>query len=141
MKTWAVTFLTALLIAGAAKLLLPKGEKSPLYRPLRFLTALLLLLILCHPLLKIVRDPNAYFSSGFTEADESADYDPGAHLLEQSENRIEKSVREAFPEGDYELVFETDEEELGIRSVKIVCDDPALGKEISLWLVERCLAA
>ena len=140
MKAWAMTLILTALIAGASALLLPKGENSPFYKSVKFLTSMILLLILCQPFLSFIRDPDRLSDSSFAKADETLSYDPGAWLLQRSEEIITRNVKEAFPEDDYKLVFDTDEEGHAITGIRIQTDDKELGMEISDWLVDNGLA-
>ena len=140
MKTWALTLVFAALFAGLAPHLLPKGDKSPLYQPLAFMISLAVLILLSQPLVALIREPDRIRQIDFAAADESLTYDPGKMLLERSETSVEKKVREAFPEGDYAVVFDTDEEGLGIKAIRVETNDRALGEEIALWLVDNGLA-
>ena len=141
MRAWAVSVIVAAVAGGVLSLLLPNGEKSPLYRPIRFLSALILLLLLCSPFLRLLRDPTLLSGSDFAAADEGLTYDPGAILLEQSEKTVEKRVREAFPEGDYRIVFDTDEEERTVRAIRVETKDADLGRRIADWLRDQGLAS
>ena len=140
MKAWAITVILAAVISGAAALILPRGEQSPLYQPLRFLGALILLLLLCRPLQGLIRDPGALANVGFAEANESDAYDPEAMLLERSMEMIRKRAREAFPSGSYKIEFETDQDSRTILAIRVVTADRALGEKISLWLTDNGLA-
>ena len=140
MKAWAVTLLLSAVIGGVASYFLPEGDKSPLYRPFRLITALTVLLILCQPLLSLARYPEAIKAGDFAKADEAYQYDPGKILLKQSEKSIEEKIRAAFPEGGYEIEFITDEEEQSILSIRVVSDDKILAQRITDYLTDNQMA-
>ena len=134
MKAWAMTLILAALVAGAAGQFLPKGEKSPLYGAIRLLSAMTLLVLLLEPVQKLLTDPSPGALTGL-EADATVSYDPEAMLLKQSEKKLTEKIREAFPEGRYEILFET--RDAVITKIRIVTEDAFLGEEIARWLARE----
>ncbi len=141
MKAWAITVILALCIRGIFSFLLPRGEKSPFYKPLRFLAALILLLVLISPFLSLLKAPASIRFGDFAKADEGLRYDPASLLLERSRERIEERIRSAFPTGDYRILFDTDESTSTITSIRVITADRELGKRIHDFLIANQLAS
>lgn len=139
MKAWATTLILASVIGALSPLFLPKGEKSPLYGVVKLVSALVILTILIHPVLTLMGQELPTVGEVFPVT--QSDYDPERLLLERSCRGIEENVRRLFPDGDYELVFETDEEEQVITAIRVETEDSILGEKIAQFLREELFSS
>lgn len=127
MKSWAFGLIILSLFGKLIKQLLPRGEKSAFFPPLRFLLSLALIVALFSPILKQAQKNN--FQSNFAKlfSDEGTVIDPNTLILEQMGKTMKKSVDSAFPDLEYTLEIYTDDK--GIPNLVKVCGcDEAGGK-------------
>ena len=101
MKSWAFTIILLSLCGKLMKHFLPRGEKSPLFSPLRFLLSLSLIIAIAFPLLQWKEEsPTKDFPFTFETTEE---LDGNTLILEKMGKTIKKSVDTAFPKCEYTL--------------------------------------
>lgn len=135
MKEWFYTLICIGFFGIAPRLLLPGGEKSKLYPPLRFLISLLLVLTVFTPLFKI-KTENADGVASFFEALSSPNTEEMERsLLERSAKEMMREAQAAFPEADFTLYIYTDEYSIPTE-ISIECADGD-GDKIAHFLEEK----
>lgn len=108
MKEWFYTLIFIGFLGIAVRLLLPAGEKSKLYPPLRFLLSLLLMLTILSPIFRITKQNDFSFTSYFEDL-ASPDADKIEHLLlERSAKEMSRDILAEFPEASFTLYIYTD---------------------------------
>lgn len=117
MKSWAFTVILLSLCGKLIKLFLPKGEKSPLFSPLRFLLSLSLIIALISPL---IGWKGWFQGKAFPfEYETTEGIDSNRIILKRMGETIKKSVDTAFPQCEYSLEIYTDEQGLP-QSIRVV---------------------
>ena len=106
MNGWFSSLILLGFLGVIARLLLPDGEKSKLYPPLRFLISLLTLLAIFSPL--ITKKDGAWDLS-FFEVVETTPDEMERLLLERSTETMYKAAKEVFPESEFTLYVYTKE--------------------------------
>lgn len=134
MKGWAWCLILLSLCGKFAKNFLPKGEKSPLYAPLRFLLSLCLVIVIFTPFIKIMGNEKD-LSATFKKQQETA-LDGDREILEQMGKTMKKSVDTAFPQCTYTLEIYADDAGLP-DLIKVVCENPADGKQIADFIYKN----
>ena len=133
MKEWAWTLILLSVFGKLMKNLLPRGEKSPLHAPLRFLLSLSLVAVMLFPWMRLLRreiKPEEYFS--FPES-ESVQSDADTYILEQMGKTMKRSVDTAFPDIGYTLEIYSDENQVPTE-VLVLCEDPEKAKQIASFI-------
>lgn len=109
---------------------LPRGERSPLFSPLRLLLSLSLILVLFSPWIRLLssdQDLSHALDSFFCEQEQ---IDSDKLILEQMGKTMKKSVDTAFPDTEYSLEIYTDETNVPIL-VKVTGLDVTQGQKIA----------
>lgn len=127
MKDWFYTLIIIGFFGIAARLLLPSGEKSKLYPPLRFLVSLLLILAIFSPVFQITGE-NEFLLSAFFEELSSPDSDEVERLLlERSAKEMVREAKLHFPEASFTLYIYTDKYSVPTK-ISVECSDGNGGK-------------
>ena len=113
MKTLAFVIILLSLCGKLIKNFLPRGEKSPLYAPLRFLLSISLILVVIFPLTSPFKRETFNL-----KLEPLADINSGEIILEKMQSTIKRSVDTAFPKEEYSLEIQTDEK--GIPNLILV---------------------
>ncbi len=108
MKAWTLGIIFISLCGKLLENFLPRGEKSPLFSPMRFLLSLCLIVVISSPLWKIHSQKDTSFSISFPWNTESK-IDTNTLILEQMGKTMKKSVDTAFPKIEYTLEICADE--------------------------------
>ncbi len=108
------------------KLFLPKGERSPLYAPLKFILSLGIILCVFSPVFSL-------FQSDFSLPDltlSETDLPKGEELvLQKMEERMIESVKKAYPKEDFTLTILADENFIPER-IRLLCNNESSAREI-----------
>ena len=107
MKEWALSVILLSLGGKLIKHFLPKGEKSPLFSPLRLLLSLCLIVAIVFPLQQLKAPLQAKELS--FEYESTNGISGNALILEKMGKTIKKSVDTAFPACEYSLEICADE--------------------------------
>lgn len=133
MKEYFFTLILIAFLGVLGRLLLPGGEKDPLYPPLRFLLSLILLLAIFLPVFRSLTESDGKLpplSDIFSKAEPE---EVERLLLERSAEQMAKKVKEAFPEADFTLMIYT---EKGSIPSEIAVESNTNAAEIALFLQE-----
>lgn len=117
MKSWAITVILLSLCGKLMKHFLPRGERSPLFSPLRLLLSLCLIIALAFPLLRWKDRPLAIEIP--PEYQTASEFDGDALILEKMGKTIKRSVDTAFPECEYSLEIYADEQGLP-KAIRVI---------------------
>ncbi len=112
MKGWVWGIILLSLCGRLMKSFLPRGEKSPLFAPLRFLLSLCLIAILFSPFFKFMGGKAKTDKTIDFKIDEAYSIDGDALVLEQMGKTIKRSVDTAFPHHEFTLEIYTDQQGL-----------------------------
>lgn len=127
--SWAVLMITVAFIGILVRTLLPQGEKSALYPPVRFLLGLITALAVILPVWKKAAEiPD--FSWDLTAQTEQAD-----PLLVYFARKANRAAKEAFPEASFILEVYTTPE--GAIDRLCVVGEEAEVEQIAIYLQER----
>ncbi len=133
MKSWATTLIFLTVFGILAKSILPKGEKSRLYAPFRFLLSLLLIVTVFSPLVPIFKgqgDLSKDISRFFSETEgENVD----VFLLKRFASVMDEKAKATFPDADFSFEIHTDENKTPVL-IKVVSEDKEKGQEIADWI-------
>ena len=132
MKEWTWILIILALFGKLAKNLLPKGEKSPLYSPLRFLLSLSLIIVLFSPwipLLKGERELMEFPSISAEEVEESGEI----LVLKRLGSTLGENVQSAFPDAKFSLEIHTDENKVPVL-VKVVSEERNTAIQIAAYI-------
>ncbi len=125
-----------ILLSFGGKLLehfLPRGDKSPLFPPLRFLLSLCFIFLLFSPWIQWIKSDTKTIK-GLDELFSSAiEIDGNQIILEQMGKTMKQSVKTAFPHYDFSLEIYTNEENVPVL-VKVVGNDPVTGEKIAEFI-------
>ncbi|MBR3836568.1 MAG: hypothetical protein IKJ74_00340 [Clostridia bacterium] len=134
MKNWAYTWILCSLLTMLARILLPRGERSPLFGTVKFLISLLLIFTVASPVIRFVKGEWKDAPLPLAEAaSERADIAPEEIILEKSSQRILKSARDAFPDATFTLKILADEASIP-TGIRVLCENEKTGKEIARFL-------
>ena len=136
MKNWIYPILITCIFSILIRALLPRGEKSPFYHPLKFLISLILILSVSSPLFSLM-EKTGQFSfevERFAETSDTAVYEE--KILAESLQSMEKAVRETFPEEEISLEIISDEHNIP-TGIRLFCQCEEKGREISAFLQEN----
>lgn len=131
MKEWAWILILLSLFGMIAKALLPKGEKSPLHSPLRFLLSLALIAVVFSPLISLIRgegDLSESISSLLSEEGEMADTQ--TLVLKRFAEVLGQKVKETFPDAEFSLEIHTDENKVPV-TIKVVSTESESAQRIA----------
>ena len=130
MKEWIFPILITAILTVLIPIVLPNGEKSPLFPPLKLLLSLALTLSVFLPVVSFsksgIENPSLF---SYTVSNENYE----KILLEKAEADIASAVKSAFPEEEVsvEVVANEDFIPTGIR---FVCQSREQGEKISVFL-------
>ena len=132
MKQWASTLILTAIFGMVAKVMLPRGEKSPLFGPIKLLVSLILIVVMFSPVYSLLQGKiQANFFSE-SVADEKA-LDPENLLLERVAKIMSEEVQKAFPHTTFSLEIYTDNNGVPTE-IQVVCDPPDEGPRIADFL-------
>lgn len=134
MKEWFTALIQIGFLGIVARLILPSGEKSKLYPPLRFLLSLVLVVAVFSPIFSLFRGNTADFSALFEGLQKTDTESMEKLLLERSAEEMANRVRERFPEADFTLYIYTDEGSIPTQ-IEVKCEGEN-GKAIAAFLQE-----
>jgi len=134
MKNWAYTWILCALLTMLSKIILPKGERSPLFGTVKFLISLVLILTVVSPLFRFVKGDwkDTPFPLSETEAKQEATT-PEEIILEKSAQKMLESAQAAFPDASFTLKMKTDEA-LIPTGILVLCENEKTGKEIARFV-------
>jgi len=112
MKEWFYRLIVIGFFGVAVRLLLPAGEKSKLYPPLRFLISLLLITTIFLPCFQLLGQSGENFTSFFENITSPNTDEIERLLLERSAKEMTREVQTKFPEAKFTLYIYTDENAL-----------------------------
>lgn len=131
MKEWAWILILISVFASIGKSLLPKGEKSPLYPPLRFLLSLALIVVFFSPLIRMIQNKEELtsgISSLLTEDTESTD--GNTLVLKRFGATLGERIKREFPEAEFSLEIHTDENKVPTL-IKVAGEDKVITEQIA----------
>ena len=131
MREWFFPILITTVFSVLIPIILPKGEKSPLYPPLKLLLSLALTLSVLSPLISFCRDgvKNDFHTNSIQFTEE----DGNAIILQKAEEDIKEAVTKAFPGEEILLELATNEENIP-TGIRFTCQTVESGKRISDFL-------
>lgn len=133
MKEWAWTLILLSVFGKLIKNLLPRGEKSKLYAPLRFLLSLSLVAVMLLPWMQVLCGqikPEELLSFPETENVQS---NADAYILEQMGRTMKRSVDTAFPDVGYTLEIYSDSDQVPTE-ILVLCEDSEKANEIASFI-------
>ncbi len=122
MKEWFYTLICIGFFGIVGRLLLPAGEKSKLYPPLRFLISLLLVLAVFSPFFKMKGENSSNFASYFALLSSPDTKEVERILLERSAKEMTREAKLVFPEAEFTLYIYTDENSIPTE-IAVECAD------------------
>ena len=139
MKDWALTLILCSVLWSGVTLLIPKGEKSPLYGPVRLLFSLVLILALFSPLVGVLTGKDEITLPDYGEGETNSG-DGGKEIqrliLEKNVSKMEEAVKNAFPEAEFSLRLEASAD--GIPTgIYVIGRDAEEGKRIADFLEQN----
>ncbi len=134
MKFWAYTLILCSVVTMAIRILIPRGKKSPLYSPLKFLLSLVLIVAVFSPVFSFLKKD---FTSEITIPWDSffsqVDTDSDRILLERCVQRMNEAVKHNFPETEFSLSVTANGDYIP-TSIRVKCEDEKKAQEIALFL-------
>ncbi len=133
MKAWVITLIFLCVFKSVSKALLPKGEESPLYGPLRFIIAMVLILSVFSPLLPIFKEENLLSEKMNVFLSDIKTEDTEVYLLKRFAAKMHDTIKEIFPESEAEFEIHTDETKTPVL-IKVKSKDPDISQRIADWI-------
>ncbi len=132
MKAWADTLILASVFGIVVKVILPKGEKSPLFGPTKLLISLILIVVMFSPILSLFNKETTlpFLSDSLGEA---LEVNSEQLLLERSCKIMSDEVKSAFPQTRFSLEIYTDDNRIPTQ-IQVICDPPEEGPRIADFL-------
>ncbi len=130
MANWAYSVILIAVTVTLCKIILPKGEKSPLYAPIRFLLALILCIAVFSPLAGLLRG-DFHFPMPIQEETISANTEQV--ILEKSEENIRCKLQNIFPNTEFDITLIGNENYLAER-VELRCHDDEEAQRIADYI-------
>ena len=123
MADWAYSIIIVTVTVTLCKIILPKGEKSPLYAPIRFLLALILCITVFSPLVRLL---GGDFHFKLPAQEETVSANTQQIILEKSEEDMKRHLQSVFPDTEFDITLVGNENYLAER-VELCChnDDNA----------------
>lgn len=131
MKSNVLTLFFLAFFSMLAKIVLPKGEKSPFYPPLKFLVSLMLIVTVFSPLFQLGELANTPLPS-FDESRIDAEA-ISQSILQKSAEGMQSAAESAFPATEFSLRVEADEAYVP-TAIYVLSKDEAEGRKIALFL-------
>ena len=133
MKSWVVTLIVLCVFKTVSKLLLQKGEDSPLYGPLRFLIAMILILSIIAPLFPMLKNENILSEKITLFSEDIKTEDVNVLLLKRFAEKMHEKVKENFPESEAEFEIHTDEAKTPVL-IKVKSKNNETSQKIAQWI-------
>lgn len=133
MKGTILTLFFISFFAMISKIILPKGEKSPFYPALKVLTSLMLILTVFSPFFHLEELANEPLPSFDSDSYGGAPEAIGKSILQKSADGMQTSAEKAFPEIEFSLRVEADENYVP-NLIRVFCEEGEDGKKIALFL-------
>ncbi len=133
MKAWIITLIFLCIFKTVSKSLLPKGEDSPLYGPLRFLLAMILILSVFSPLLPIFKNKDTLSEKVSVFLADVKTEDVNVLMLKRFAEKMHENIKEVFPKSEAEFEIHTDETKTPVF-IKVTSKDPETSQKIAEWI-------
>ena len=130
MKEWIFPILITAILTVLIPVILPNGEKSPLFLPLKLLLSLALTLSVFLPVVSFSKS-GIETSSLFSYTVSNENYEK--ILLEKAEADIASAVKSAFPEEEVSVEVLANEDFIP-TGIHFVCQSREEGEKISVFL-------
>ena len=114
-----------------AKLILPKGEQSPLFSPLKFLISLMLIITVFSPFFNFESMANTPLPS--IDDSEINVEEVNQSILQKSANGMQKTAEAAFPSANFSLKIDANEEYVP-TCIRVFSESESTGTEIARFL-------
>ncbi len=134
MKEWILPIFFSALASLLLRLILPEGEKAPLYPPLKFLLSLMLTLSVLSPILSVAMKGESGISLPDLELQEEGGLEEA--ILEKSRRDMEEALRQAFPESAARIELEHNEAYIP-TGIRVYCNKAETGQKMALFLREN----
>ena len=143
MKAWAYGLILLSLFGMIIKGVLPKGERSGLFPPLKFLLALVLIVAVISPVFSLLRGkgPLSEISSLWEGSSETVEGD--TLILNRLAQVMGEEVTRAFPESVFSFEIYTDENKVPVK-IRVVSEDREDARKIADFVkikygIETCI--
>lgn len=132
MKEWVLPILISGIASLFIRVILPKGEKSPLYPSLKFLISLGLTLSILSPLISFSKkDPDSLLPQASVSA--FASENGQETILSTCQKDMENAVRLVFPDEEVSLELKAGEDFVPI-GIHLICEKEDAGQKIAAFL-------
>lgn len=118
MLSWFLTVALAGAVCTLLKILLPKGEKSRLFAPFRFLASLVMILALLMPVAKFARLSDASFDR-FLDEFRTSGKTYASDLATSGARAIKEDLKTQFPSADYTVNIYADKNACAITKITV----------------------
>ena len=141
MHGWSYSCILAALICGVANMILPEKFSPNMAKGVKFLTSLVLVIVVFSPVLKFLSGGGSAFDAlSFAKAGEFAEPNNGEWILNtmaaRTKESMEKAVREEFPGVKFSLELVMGES-FEVETVKISGCTPQDGEKIKVFLEKK----
>lgn len=133
MKAWVITLIFLCIFKTVSKSILPKGEDSPLYGPLRFLLSMILIFSVISPLLPILKKENSLSETVEIFLQDTKTEDVNVLILKRFAATMHENVKKHFPESDAEFEIHTDKMKTPVM-IRVSDKDPKTAQKIAEWI-------
>lgn len=122
------------IFSSIIKIFLPKGEKSALYPPLKFLLSLALILCVFTPLM--IKTPIEDFHFDFNLPEINSTPSGEELILTKMEENMRKTIRASFPDADFSLLIYRDENNLP-GTIGVICEKKEEAERIANFILKN----